>query len=408
MFKRALIINSILYTLSEVLSKVIPFISLPVIIKYLDLEEYAEYSLFVQLSSIIMIMVGFGTYSAVNVNFFKKWYRHEYYYGLCFVISAIISLIVLLLILSIDNSLWLYASLAFGLMSFISQLKLVDYQVRDRIASFLFLQTGRSFGVFIGIIVILYCGGRLEELYSYVICYSLIYSVFLLLLDKSSILSVLYEGFYNNFKVLKHAISFSFPTMINSISGWVRNGFDRFIILSLYTLNEVGILSFSFQLASVISVLSISINRALNVYLMREYKKCPGFSSRGLCIKFSIVVFVILFICSISLYFLALFFSNSSLFSEYQDSLKILPYFLLSFVIQGVVGICTGYLQFFGKNRNLGYVSLLIGLFYIPVSYISIYFTGYTSGAYVFLAGWFVQSIYCFYLIFNCCNEKND
>lgn len=398
--------NSIVYLLSDVISKAVPFLTLPIIISVLSVDEYAEYSLFIQFSNVLMILLGMGAYSAVNMNYFKSWFPHAAYYGVFSVFSLTIFFIFSVVFLTFNMPLWAFSGLFIGLMSFIAQLKLVSLQVSERIFKFLFVQLIRSVGLFGGIALILYFSNVIQTIYYYAITYSVLFIIITLFIDRHSIQNAFRLVPQEGLKIVKQGVFFSFPAFVNSISGWIRNGVDRFFILSVYGLTEVGVLSFIFQLSTVISVIAISMNRAINVHLLRKYQRTSKERSRVICIKYSFYVMTLLMVASLILFQVIFAFSENNIISEYEKGLVALPYFLLSFVIQGGVGVYTCYLQFFGGNKELGHISLIVGVLYIPLSYFAIHNFDFTSVSLVFLCSWIVQLLGCLYLTFRVRNDR--
>lgn len=66
-----------------------------------------------------------------------------------------------------------------------------------------------------------------------------------------------------NLQILKEALVFSAPLILHSLSGFVLNYFDKFMINDIQNLKATAVYSFSYNLSSVMMVISIALNKAL-------------------------------------------------------------------------------------------------------------------------------------------------
>ncbi|MBF3237319.1 hypothetical protein H4N55_12000 [Aeromonas veronii] len=400
--------ESIIYLLSDITAKSAPFIALPFILAVMSIDEYATYSLFFQTSNILMIAVGLGLYSSINICFYKRWFDYKLYYALF--VSLVMFLTVVLLVLSIIffSERWVHAAILYGSLSCYVQIKLVEHQNKKEKWSFFLLQFIKSFIFIFGLILILKMTSHHHIVYDYIVAFSLAFILYLLISEYRVFSSVKNTPFKQIIIILTQGVKFAFPSFINSISGWIRNGIDRFFILSLYSLTQVGLMSFSFQVASVISVVGISINRAVNVSLLHIYTENDEESSRRKCNEKVRVVIVFLGAISTALYvFIHMINLETEYLLKYSDAISpLLPTLLASFVLQGGSGVYSSYLQYYGHNKILGVSSLIIGGAYIPVSFFSIKYCGYESVGFVFLFSWILQFSISYYYVNNYKDER--
>lgn len=398
----SMLTSGIVYVFSDIITKAIPFLILPILIKIMSIDDYASYSIFIQLSNVLIVLIGFGTYSAVNMCYYKGWFEYDVYHGAFIILSIAIAILLCFMSFFFHDWLVVICAVAFGLLSCLIQIKLVELQNLKKKWNFLTLQFVKMLFFALGSVGVYYLNKKLTAMYIYIISFSLLLCLYLCYNDRYKIKSVLRYSFSYYLKIVKHGIIFAFPSFINSISGWIRNGIDRFFILSLMSLSYVALVSFAFQIASVISIIGISINRTVNVNLLNKYKKLDFFEARLECKKMSLLVGGILTIVSLILYFsITLIDANSNMFSNFRDTFSFLvPILLASFVLQGVCGVYSSFLQYYGGNRILGISSLSIGIIYIPLSYVAIRTFNYTSVGLVFFISWVFQ-IYIAYLFMN-------
>lgn len=395
--------ESIIYLLSDITAKSAPFLALPFILAVMSINEYATYSLFFQTSNILMIVVGLGVYSSINICFYKQWFDYKLYYASF--ISLIMFLTVVLLALSIIffSERWVHAAILYGSLSCYVQIKLVEFQNKKEKWPFFFLQFIKSFVFIFGLIIILKMMPHNNIVYDYIVTFSFLFIVYLCISEYKTLSCVKNTPLKQIIIILTQGVKFAFPSFINSISGWVRNGIDRFFILSLYSLTQVGLMSFSFQVASVISVIGISINRAVNVSLLHIYTENDEEISIIKCNEKVRIVLIFLGSISIALYlFIHMVNVETEYLLKYSDAIfPLLPSLLASFVLQGGSGVYTSYLQYYGHNKILGISSLVIGGAYIPISFFSIKYYGYESVGFVFLFSWILQFAISYHYVNN-------
>lgn len=395
--------ESVIYLLSDITAKSAPFLALPFILAVMSINEYATYSLFFQTSNILMIVVGLGVYSSINICFYKKWFDYKLYYASFIFLILLLTVVLLALSIIFFSDRWVHAAILYGSLSCYVQIKLIECQNKKEKWPFFFLQFIKSFVFIFGLIVILKVMPQYNVLYEYIVIFSLLFILCLCVLECKTLSSIKNTPLKQIIIILNQGVRFAFPSFINAISGWIRNGIDRFFILSLYSLTQVGLMSFSFQVASVISVVGISINRAVNVSLLHIYTENDEEASRIKCNEKVRVVTIFLGFISTALYlFIYMLNVKTEYLLTYSDAIfPLLPSLLASFVLQGGSGVYTSYLQYYGYNKILGVSSLVIGGAYIPVSFFSIKYYGYESVGFVFLFSWILQFAISYYYV-NC------
>ena len=100
--------DSIIYGLVGIINKAIPFLLLPVLIRWIDKEQYGMYSLFVTAENFIFPILSLNLYSALSKHYYLK-INLSKYISTIFFVSFIILIVSLLIIFFIPSSLFNYS-----------------------------------------------------------------------------------------------------------------------------------------------------------------------------------------------------------------------------------------------------------------------------------------------------------
>ncbi|MCQ6644868.1 oligosaccharide flippase family protein [Escherichia coli] len=147
--------NSSIYLAANILNAAIPFILIPILTRYLTIEEYGQIAMFQMLITGLSTFIGLNTVGAANRKYFDDINHEELkkFNGscaqiliissaLCFIISYIISE-QLSLVLSIPID-WIYSAISIVTLLYVVNLLLGQWQVRNQAKKFGFLQIGSS------------------------------------------------------------------------------------------------------------------------------------------------------------------------------------------------------------------------------------------------------------------------
>src|SRR6056297_3469330 len=92
--------NASIYTVSDIINKLVPFILLPVLTRYLTPADYGIISIFAVFTSILGVFISLETHGAISVNFFKiSREQLKIYIANVLLIVAVTTSIVLLIVI---------------------------------------------------------------------------------------------------------------------------------------------------------------------------------------------------------------------------------------------------------------------------------------------------------------------
>ena len=128
-------------------------------------------------------------------------------------------------------------------------------------------------------------------------------------------------------KLEKEMLNYSIPTIANSISWWVNNAADRYIIISLFGLATNGIYSVSYKIPSIMNVFQTIFNQAWTISAVQEFDKndSNGFYKN----VYSGTNFVMITVCSI-LILLTKVLARLLYKNQFYSAWTYVPYLLIS------------------------------------------------------------------------------
>lgn len=362
--------DSALYIGGELFSKSIPFLLLPFLTNKLGVVGFGEMSYYQTLLSFFMIFLGFSQDGAIA--------RYYYFYGkrsisliitTCYLYTCIMTIIFLILCMLAKSTI-LAIVVIVAAMQTLFNTQLVLRQCQKLAKQYIILQAISA--IFTGLLTVFLLtkmNHHLIEfrfialLISYTLCVFIAYYIY------SRREKIIFRFSVKNYKIsLLYLTGFGLPLILHQLSGFMKGQFDRVLIYHNFEASELGIYSAAFQIASVLSIVLMSINKAVVPYFY-EYlksKKIRSVDVRTLAVKSMLLVPVPSLVSLIIPehiwltilgqdfrgvnYFISLFLFGIGL---------TLPYFIL-----------VNYLFYFGKNNVITYCSLSSTVIYLIAIFI--------------------------------------
>ena len=185
----------------------------------------------------------------------------------------------------------------------------------------------------------------------------------------------------------KPMIRYSLPLITNSISWWVNNASDRYILTFIKGIAENGINSVSYKIPTILTMFQGIFYNAWSISAIAEFdnKDKDGFIGNN----YTMYSFVSLIICS------GLLICNIPLASflykgDYYEAWKCIPFLLVGTVFSGISQF-EGSLFAATKNTKLVAKTTIIGAIVNTIgNFIFIYFIGSVGAALATLFGYFI------------------
>lgn len=388
----------------NILEKLVPFIVLPIISRYLSKEDMGIYIVYQTFIALLLPFISLNTDSAILINFFKLNNRNFkiYFFNALLVFSISFILVVIIFLIwpnYLSNLLefpqkWFAAVVLIVVFTYFVRLTLNLWQIEKKPI---------KYGIF-SLTLTLLKGGllllfvvQLKKGWSGVIVSQLIaYSLMFLL---STIVLFYYRkivSFSYNRLFIKDTLKVGVPLTLHQVGGWLGSQSNRLIINILIGSAATGSFGIGAIYGTIVSVIQNAFNRAFTPYLFENLQRLNTKIRRKLVkltylYNISLVVFA-LFVGTIG------FFINDYLFGKDYNSSKIFIFWMvLGNAFNGLYKMHVNYIFFTKKTIYILIITLTLGVINVVLSYIFINLYGAVAGAIVFMLTQFFGYIAAWY-----------
>lgn len=174
-----------------------------------------------------------------------------------------------------------------------------------------------------------------------------------------------------NNQLAKEMKSYSKPFIINSISWWINNASDKYLVLFFCGINLTGIYSIAYKIPSMLEVVQNIFSQAWQISAIKEYKSKEAeafFSTMYKYYNFILimtVLIILLFLKSISKILFA---------KEFYVAWKFVPFLLLAILFGALSGFLASLYsankdsKMYAKSTLIGAISnIILNLILIPI-----------------------------------------
>lgn len=300
---RDLLAKAGLYGIANAVNAGVPFLLLPVVVRFLSPAEYGYYSIFVVIFQLLIAVVGFTTHSAIARAYLDQGNVHlpAYIFNCMLILVGSTALWALLLIslpqlFGAGNSpletRWLLAALVSASGQYMILVRLSLWQMQGKPICYAIFQFG-SMLMLIGLtlfnVVFLRMGwaGCVRAHLTTYLTFGVL--AFVLLLREGMV------RIRVNIHYIRHALSYGAPLVPHSLGSWAINMADRVILMRLLGPAETGIYSFGYQFGMVLSLVQNSFNQAFVPWLFAKLSRAaPGMKGEVVRLTYAYILGIIL------------------------------------------------------------------------------------------------------------------
>jgi len=371
------------YITADLFSTGLSFLSIPIITRLLPPEEYGIVSIFTSIILIFTVLFGLNTPGSVN---------RYYYEAKNDVKSFLISNLLFLLIFSIFSILIITLFFQNLLVSFFQvnyniifigfiisvisaiialYMAYLQAQKNSKIqATLSVLRNSLTLALAIILIIILNQNKYMGRLYAQLII-TIVFGIYILV----KLLKI--DKYTFDWAHIRYSLIFGLPLMVHSLSGYILSSFDRVVISQLSGLKATGIYSFAYNVAILMSVIVMGMNKSWTPIFYEKYEKGEHDSLRALLVKYSNYTYLFAVVLILFSKELAMIMANKN----YQMGLSIIPLIVLSYVFVFLYSIY-GLFAFLKKKTILVSMNtLLAGFLNVGLNYWLIPIYGYMVAA---------------------------
>lgn len=365
--------NILSYFVSNVVSAAIPFLLIPIITRYLTVEEYGQVSMFLILINIFSVFVGFRCVGAATRKFYDPAPINNAKYNMnCiyvmigtipFCLSGVYlfqSTIVNYFSVPIE---WVYIAVISSIAIFLNEFRLTQWQVRHKAVAYGIFQVSTVALTFIASIFIVHYdfgaeGRVLAQLFS------------LLVMSVIAIFSLFYTQVISISKFSKNNINdilrFSIPLVPHLSFGLLISSYDRFLINQQLGLHSAGLYMAALQLGFAVKVVFDSVNKVAIPKIYEVLSNSCNKDKYALVKNTYIYMAFLLSIFPLS-FFLSEFFIKIILGEKYLLLTGFIHWVFLAQALNGMQTLISSYLSYSKKNATISFITVVTGLLNVPL-----------------------------------------
>lgn len=387
-----------IYTIAKVINSCIPFFLLPIMTAYLTPSDYGVISMITTVVAFVTPFVTLSMDSAVVRRYYYKGGSISEYIGTCFLIVAVLCLIVTLLMVLFGSFLSdkvqipeyiLWAIPIYCVFIFFKTIVLYNWQVKGEPVKYgIFSIISTLIEVSIAITLIVKFGfnwqGRAISLLSTGIILALFSVIYL---RNKGMIELKYNKEYAN-----HATKYGLGLIPHALGGSLMVLSNRFFITNMVSIDETGLYGVASSLSSILSFITLSFNNAYVPWLFERLSKKDEKQNLQIVRVTYVYLFFIVVLGFLSYLFIILifpFFVNSS----FDQATKYIPWLIAGYVFQGGYFMMTNYILYSEKTYYNGIVTIFTGLLSLLLNYLFIKQYGAVGAAIAFAC------TYIFYFI---------
>lgn len=374
------------YLLFNTLDRIIPFVIIPIITRYLTKEEFGTYIVYQAFVAFILPVISLNTDSAILINYYKldkNNFKSYFFNGIViFLISLVIFSIAFLSFPSFLSkwlefpSEWFWAVLLIAGQTYIIRLVLNLWQVEknpNKYGIYSISQTLSKNLLLLFFVVVLKDGWK-GVILSQIIAYTVVFFMGIIILYRRKIIywNLNKEYLIDNLKV-------GGPLSVHQIGAWFGNQSNRIIINSLVGTAATGLYGIASVFASIVTVLQNAFNKAFVPYLYEKLKDLDSDSSVKL-VKLTYLYNFGLVVFSLVIAFGGILFNDILFGEKYTHAKQFIIWLVLGSAFNGLYKMHVSYIFFTKKTQYVLYITLFTGLLNVLFCYLLIKLNG-TVGA---------------------------
>ncbi len=357
----------LVYTVSDGISKAVPFLVLPVIARYLTVEDFGLVSNFTVLVELFTAFVAFSAYFSLGVDYYKK-DRPTLVSNLVVMITTLFAATFILIVVfngiiyaNFRISLqWQVYALVTAYFNSINQLYNTKLRYDEKAKLFGFLQLVRS-SMSAGLSLLLVIAldwswqGRAFSLFATGLVLFII-SVILMFREKVILKNV-------QPKIVLSVMAFGVSMLPQNLVGWLRSGYEKSLVTRQVGLGGNGLISFAGTIASIFLMFTTAFFSTYTPFLFKSLTRLENEPENREIILKDILKKAYLFLgfllCAILAgYFLTILLINYFFRDDYHGAKVLMPLALVTVFLSALSSWLSSFLLFKKKTKLLAVITI--------------------------------------------------
>ena len=386
-FEQKVLRNAFIYIASNAMRSAIPFFLLPILTRYLTPFDYGIVATFQVLLAIVMVFVNLEMGSVVAVNFFKL-NKQEFrvYIGNVIFIVFISFFLTFSIIYVLKRPLshlikfpenWVPIAVVVALCQSIFTLPLTLWEVEQKPLPYGIFQILQTFlNVSLSLVFVVMLGwqwqGRLLGTVIASIAFALI-GVFIICKRK-------YLNFSFNKRYIRDALFFGMPLIPHALGWWIMVSIDRIFINSMVGVAATGIYTVGYRIGMIISLLTVSFNRAWFPFLFQKLKE-DNYSTKVKIVKLIYLYDAGIIALALALGFVAPYFLKFLVGKSFYSAYRYVMWIALGCAANGMYFMVANFIFYVKKTYIFAWTTSLSAAINIGLNYFLIRANGAIGAA---------------------------
>ena len=190
-----------------------------------------------------------------------------------------------------------------------------------------------------------------------------------------------------NNSIEKKMVEYSCPLMLNSISWWINNVSDRYIVTFICGIAANGIYSVAYKIPSILSVFQTIFNQAWGISSVKQFDKND--SNDFFSNTYAMYNYMMVLCCSILIIFTRVL-ARFLYLNEFSSAWIYTPFLIISILFGGLSGYFGGIFSALKNSKIIGNTTFLGASINIVLNFTLIPFIGVIGAAIATLVSYFI------------------
>ena len=394
--------NVALYTTGEIIPRVLSFLLLPVLTKYLSTSDYGISSYINTIATFLYVLTTLSvnsyalrTYYKVNSESGKKKLIGNIFVFLCgwgLIMLLLEALLFPILLNTFKIKVPFYPYFLLGLIinffDVTSVIPLITYRVNEDAKGFVILSVGRTLLQYLVILLLIvyFKMGLLGSFLGRLIASLPFFLIYVSIIKKRGIFTI-------DVQQIKDALRFSLPLLPGALSYLVISMFDRIILERYVSLSALGIYSVAFTLSLTLNIVIQGLYRSFEQKIFREHNTNDYLDKVDKLYKIYIAALYIPAFCVILFSKEILFFFASK---QYFSAANYVSYLVVAVIVSGINTFAGTLLIADNKRNVISYSSFTAAILSFIINLVFIKYYGVIGACYASVLSFLIVSVFYF------------
>ncbi len=389
--------NSIIYLGSSILNKLIPFLLLPIMTKYLSPDAYGRLSIYMILIGLYGAFIGMNLHANISKNFFSTSKKEIALYigNILFILLISFCFYMFLNVIYVDklyqwvgiDPFWLLFIPFISLMSMVNSLNATILRNEGRAYVFGLYEVGNTLMniIITVILLVLLQYGWISHILGMIIAYTLFAIIGLGYMYRKDYLYLQID-----LEKIKSILAISLPLIPHVLGGIIIALSDRIFIEHMIGLDEVGIYSVGYMFGMILKLFSDAVIKAWSPWFYREMSY-PDRYTKERIVKYMYLYMVGIICLALVIAYIGEWILPYFVDEKYYNASQYIFWVTMGYAMFGMYQIFFPYLVYCSKTSFLAFSTTGVMILNLILNYFFINYFGAIGATYATFASYLIM-----------------